>query len=121
YDPSVGTLTRTGDIVTIHIGSKATLLNDGKVLIVGGITSFCCTPATAASTELFDPSTGTFTLTGTYESTGDGLLINGGPDVSTATLLADGRILIAGEPTSELYDSVRGTFSRTGTVTTRRV
>jgi hypothetical protein len=118
YDPSTGTFTRTGDMVTIHVGSMATLLNDGKVLIVGGVTSLCCTPATAASAEVFDPFTGTFTLTGMYESAGDGLVITAGPNVSTATLVFDGRVLIAGEPTSELYDSVQGTFSRTGTMTT---
>jgi large repetitive protein len=118
YDPSTGTFTRTEDMVTSHIGSMATLLNNGKVLFAGGITSLCCNVATAAKPELFDPSTGTFTLTGTYESTGDGIYITGGPNVSAATLLPDGRVLIAGELTSELYDPVTGRFSLTGAMTT---
>jgi hypothetical protein len=118
YDPSTNTFTPTSDMVTIHIGSTATLLNNGKVLIAGGIKPDCRNVCNADSPELFDPSTGTFTLTGTYASTGDGIYSNGGPSVSAVTLLLDGRVLIAGEPTSELYDPVTGTFSVTGTMTT---
>src|SRR5262249_43124284 len=68
--------------------------------------------------ELFDPSTGTFTLTGKFASAGDGFFVTGGPNVSAATLLPDGRVLFAGEPNSELYDPVTGTFSVTGGMTT---
>jgi hypothetical protein len=118
YDPSTRTFTPTGDMVTIHIGGTATLLNNGKVLIAGGVTSQCCNPAPAANPELYDPSTGTFSLTGTFAGTGDGFFVTGGPNVSAATLLPDGRVLIAGEPDSELYDPVTGTFSLTGAMTT---
>jgi hypothetical protein len=118
YDPSTRIFTRTGDMVTIHIGSTATLLKNGKVLFAGGIKPECRNVCNADSPELFDPSTGTFTLTGTYASTGDGIYSNGGPNVSAVTLLLDGRVLIAGEPTSELYDPVTGTFSVAGTMTT---
>jgi hypothetical protein len=122
FDPSTGTFTPTGDMVMAQIGGTATLLNNGKVLIAGGTTSVCCRvnspPPAAATSELYDPSTGTFTLTGQFQSKGDGFFVTGGPNVSAATLLPDGRVLFAGEPDSELYDPVTGTFSLTGAMTT---
>src|SRR5215472_4271380 len=59
-------------------GHTATLLKDGKVLIVGG---------GDATAELFDPATGTFSFTGPPIA---------GRLHATATLLSDGRVLIAG-------------------------
>jgi hypothetical protein len=66
--------------------------------------------------ELYDPSTGTFSLTGAFAGNGNGNLI-GGPAVSAAVALSDGRVLIAGEPTSELYDPLTGRFRLTGAMT----
>jgi uncharacterized protein (TIGR03437 family) len=75
----------------------AVLLPDGKVLIAGYDPG---TP-TKASVELYDPSTGNFTIVGkpatlTY--------------VGSASLLNDGRVLLIGDG-AELYDPVSGTFS----------
>jgi hypothetical protein len=129
FNPSTGTFTRTPDLVTVQIYGTATLLKSGKVLIAGGIQSLGdfipitggwlqITPPIVANPELYDPSTATFALTGPFRSKGDGLFVTGGPNVSAATLLSDGRVLIAGEPDSELYDPVTGTFSVTGPMTT---
>lgn len=119
YDPSTGTFTATGDMVTVQIGGTATLLNDGKVLVAGGTTACCDSdPAPMANPEVYDPATGTFSLTGTFVGPGDGFYVTGGPNAATATLLPDGRVLIAGEPTSEIYDPITGTFSLTGAMTT---
>jgi hypothetical protein len=118
YDPSTGTFTSAGEMVTAQIGSTATLLSNGKILIAGGVTSWCCQPATIASPELYDPSTGMFTLTGRFKSPGDGIYVIGGPNVSAAILLRDGRVLFACEPDSELYDPASGSFSLTGRMTT---
>ena len=81
----------------------ATLLTDGKVLVVGGRDSSGTSIATA---ELYDPETGAWSST-------DNLAIP--RSYHTATLLADGRVLVAGgghnfnggpviEKTVEIYD-----------------
>ena len=86
----------------------ATVLRDGRVLIVGGYTA----PDTdTASAEIFDPITNTFSLTGS---------LNTARHDHTATLLPDGRVLvIAGYgsgtwlSSAEIYDPATGQWSIT--------
>ena len=88
YDPSTGTFSPTGSMSAVRAGETATLLHDGRVLFAGG---YNCAPAGAdgiwASAELYDPATGTFSPTGSMAAP---------RQQHTATLLADGRVLIAG-------------------------
>jgi hypothetical protein len=81
YDPSTGIFTPTGDMTMPRAGHNAVLLNTGKVFIVGGEASGSDIPA-----ELFDPDSGTFTATGSFPGAA--------AETDTATLLADGRVLI---------------------------
>jgi len=86
---------------------------NGKVLIAGGNPG----KGALATAELYDPSTGTFTATGSMTTPrGAG---------HTVTLLTDGRVLITGgrwninaQPpdvtSAELYDPSTGTFAATG-------
>jgi hypothetical protein len=92
---------------------SATLLNDGKVLIAGGVDFTDLLP----TAELYDATTRSFTETGSLGTARFG---------HTATLLLDGRVLIAGGTTlqfggfrlpttsAEIYDPATGTFSPTG-------
>jgi hypothetical protein len=124
YNPATGTFANTGDLNKGRVGAAATLLNNGKVLIAGGI--FSCNIGNvcpAPSAELYDPTSGTFTLTG------NPLYAHGN---GTATLLNSGMVLLTGgEPQgptntvnlqfTELYNPATGTFIGTGHLNTGRV
>jgi hypothetical protein len=111
YDPLSGTWATTGNMLTAHSGHTATLLHDGRVLVVGGFYN---------TAELYDPASGTWTATGNMVTTW-------GP-AFTATLLTDGRVLVAGEnsnagvdPVSaELFDPASGAWTATGSMVTFR-
>jgi hypothetical protein len=101
YDPSTETFSVTGDMVEAGRGA-AILLADGRVLIAHDVLGPSYAPA-----ELYDPAGGTFSATGNQ------LVYWGGSH--KASLLADGRILLAICCTAEqLYDPAAGTFSLTG-------
>ncbi len=101
----------TGLMTRARIGHSATLLQDGRVLIVGGCDFTGCREP-SASAEIYDPDSETFTKTGLMTF----------PRVNhSAVLLLDGRVLIVGgcraacsTSSAELYDPATGTFSRTG-------
>src|SRR5262245_42118694 len=115
---SLGTFTKTGSMNVPRSSHTATLLANGKVLIVGGVTESQQTQAQAlASAELYDPNTRTFTPTGN---------ITRPLNLPIATLLNDGRVLIVGSPydgcenTAELYDPATETFSKIGVTATHQ-
>jgi hypothetical protein len=97
----------------------AVLLPTGRVLIVGGIER---NGVMQPGAEVFDPITGRFTATGKP-------LAQHGWGV-TATLLQDGKVLVAGGSTgcdspcftasAELYDPATGAFALTGKMTVSR-
>jgi hypothetical protein len=116
YDPSTGTFTQTGSMAVGRFLHTATLLQNGKVLIVGGALTSASDPV--ATAEVYDPSTGIFTMTGAMATA---------REQHTATLLADGRVLIVGGTTStgatatvEVYDPSTGSFSVTGSMAEAR-
>jgi WD40 repeat protein len=143
YDPATDTFSSAGAMAVVHCGHNATLLQNGKVLIVGGTDAELYDPATnswssagtmnaahagsavllpngnvllagaTATAQLYDPASGTFTVTGSPAN------LYG---YNTAALLANGKVLMAGGPAGqcELYDPLSGTWSATGSLNTAR-
>ncbi len=109
YDPATGTWAATGSMNDLRGGSGATLLPDGRVLVVG---EFILSGLVAA--ELYDAATGSWTPARN--------MIEPRFDPSS-TLLPDGRVLVAGGgqggsdgpvgvATAELYDPGTGSWTR---------
>ena len=102
---SLGTFAATGHMTTSRTGHTATLLTDGKVMIAGGYQSQGSSLVGLKSAEIYDPSSASFTHTGDMSAA---------RIRNTATLLPDGRVLIAGSGSAEVYDPGTGTFSPAG-------
>jgi hypothetical protein len=96
YDPATGKFTATGSLTTPRWGQSATLLDDGKVLLVGGSDNYNA----LAGAELYDPATGIFTV--------PSVTLTAARLRHTATLLDSGQVLIAGG-TNRLGDTFAST------------
>jgi N-acetylneuraminic acid mutarotase len=115
YDPSTTTWSVASSMKTARQYHSATLLNNGKVLVVGGMdASF----NDYDSAELYDPVTDSWSDTGSLITARDS---------HTATLLADGKVLVAGGygfsgplDSAELYDPATGKWTSAGTLGTAR-
>jgi hypothetical protein len=125
YDPSNGSFAPTGSMAAVRGGHTATLLTNGKVLIAGGdnmegdVPPFFLVDGSVTA-EVYDPATGLFTSTGNMVTPRVG---------QTATLLANGDVLIAGGwsasqnasiAAAELYHTATGAFTPTGSMTSPR-
>lgn len=122
YDPAKGTWTATGDMSVVRGDFTATLLTNGSVLVVGGL-DHNGGGVEWASAELYDPVSGSWTATGTMGEARYG---------HTASLLRDGRVLVAGGvntslsgvngplASAELYDPGSGSWSPTANLVEAR-
>ena len=121
FDPTSSTFIATGSMAGAGRdgGYTATLLQNGKVLLVGGWLGL----TDLATAELWDPNTGLWTAAGSMSTARSS---------HTATLLSDGRVLIAGGfvanadgttsvlATAEVYDPATATWSSTGSMNRAR-
>lgn len=127
YDPATGTWSPTGSMnvgrmtgCSNFVQPFAVLLADGRVLAAGGVTGAgLCGGAATASSEIYDPATETWTLTGS---------MNDVRVAHTISLLATGQVLAAGgtgsgttpSGSTELFDPLTGTWSVMGNMITAR-
>jgi len=121
YDPHTGRWTATGSMHNARGSHVALLLSTGRVLVIGG---WCNKEQTCIlnSAELYDPHTGIWTPTSAMETA---------RALPTATLLVDGRVLVAGGDSTccqytafasaELYDPRTASWSPTGSMHTSRL
>jgi len=86
YNPATGTFTFTGSMGTTRSQHTAVLLQNGKVLVLGGENT---SHASLATAEVYDPATGFFTPTAS-------IMITTRREFPGATLLNDGRVLVTG-------------------------
>jgi hypothetical protein len=105
FNPADGRFSAAAEMKTARDEPTATLLKDGRVLIVGG---------GASNAELFDPAANGFVPAGEMAAS---------RYEQTATMLKSGKVLVAGggPPTSELYDASAGKFTSTGQMATTRI
>ena len=129
YTTSSGTWRLTGDLVIQRWLHTATLLADGRVLVVGGYPANVLsglTPTTQDA-EIYNPST-TDATTGQLGSWSPVPPMPSPRAEHTATLLADGRVLITGGEQTDaaaiastlLYDPATETWSDGGSMLTPR-
>lgn len=112
YSPDTHSWTSTGPMRSGRLGHTAVLLGDGTVLVAGGVTLVGCEIETASGAEIYDPVAGVWHQAGVMSY----------PRFShTATVLVDGRVLIAGGcelchsvdecPPIELYNPRSGSWT----------
>jgi N-acetylneuraminic acid mutarotase len=113
-----GTFAYTGSLNTARYDHTATLLPSGEVLVTGGL-GVNGNYTSLSSTELYDPKKGRWTVTGSMSVGRTGF---------TATLLANGQVLVAGGSdyqircyaTAELYNPATGQWTLTGSMSQPR-
>lgn len=104
----------TRNLISARANHSATLLANGKVLVVGGYNSV---NFSLKSVELYDPGTGQWTATGD---------LNYARFNHTATLLTNGKVLVVGGMpvgalnSAELYDPATGTWTVTDSLSSGR-
>jgi hypothetical protein len=129
YNPTTGTWTTTGSMNTPRTYANAVLLQNGQVLVAGGVdydnfgNGFILTSA-----ELYNPTTGTWTTTGSMNHIHEDGYTPNGP---TMTRLANGQVLVVGgccnpatgvgnNPIGDLYNPASGTWNTTSPMNVAR-
>ena len=104
YDPASGTWSLTGSLNAPRAFASADLLDDGRVLVSGGTDVTKSGDVQFASSEIYDPVSGQWTMTG------DMLEIHSGH----SSVLLDGKVVIFGQTLAEMYDPDTGVWSSLG-------
>jgi hypothetical protein len=117
YNPATGNWTETASMAVPRTAHTATLLfpatDNGKVLVVGSHDA-------SNAAEIYDPASQSWSFTGATNTPRFGY--------HTTTLLANGKVLVAGgydgnnhiTASAEIYDPATGNFTPTGSMATAR-
>ena len=113
FDPATGEWQKTSPMKTARRSFGAVLLDDGRVLVVGGASGSRNVARQLEVCEVFDPKTETWTAVDRLREA------RWGPTVNR---LADGRVLVTGggigpfgaRSSAELFDPASGTWSNAG-------
>jgi hypothetical protein len=109
YDPATGQWTVVGHLVQARYCPTATLMNDGRILMAGGITS---SDGTSSSCEIYDPSTSTSTVIASMHlprATHQTVLLNNGKVLVTGGRDGGARSDYFNE--CDLFDPTTGTWT----------
>jgi N-acetylneuraminic acid mutarotase len=120
YDPATNAWAKTGSMRTGRFEPTMTLLKDGRVLVTGGSGDVedgdgITAAVPLAGAEVYDPATGAWS---------DVPSMSAARSMATATLLDDGKVLVAGGyddahgqlTSAELFDPAHDTWSPTGSL-----
>ncbi len=113
YDPTTGRFLGVPPL-SFSGGTMPVVLHDGRVLLVGGVTTTSDHPGGPPlfldTARIYDPATGLSVATGSMHTPRSG---------AHAILLKDGRVLVIGGlglSSAEIYDPASGTFTPTGSM-----
>jgi len=95
YDPRRATWTRTGSLLNARFGHGQVRLRNGRVLVAGGGGFVDGETTTLDDAEVYDPVRGTWVYAGRTSTHRSG---------QTATLLADGRVMVVGGLLNEYFN-----------------
>ena len=119
YNPTIGTWTATGSMTIARAGFEMVRLPNGNVLAAGGVdyTNFM---GTSASAEVYNPTTGIWTATGSFVTARTRFQM---------VVLPDGRVLAAGGESTDLlsldsaevYNPTSGIWTATGSLISTRL
>lgn len=117
YNGTTGTWVSTGSMHVARTLARAIQFPNGLVLVVGGCVNDCLS-ATTRSAELYNPSAGTFTATGSMVQAraefGVALLTNGQVLVVGGCTAYDANGCLAVTAKAEIYNPATGNWKATG-------
>jgi len=120
FDPNLGTWTLTNPMAGSRSSQTATLLPNGRVLVAAGLDITHQPSTTVSTSEIYDYTNSSWTSTGS---------LNQARYAHTATLLNDGRVLVAGGfsntsltalNSAEIYDPATSSWTPTGNLNVAR-
>ncbi|CAF3764062.1 unnamed protein product [Adineta steineri] len=89
YNPSTETWTTTGNMHFTRVGHTSSILNNGKLLVIGGLGVSDGYGPSLNTSELYDPSTEIWTIPNNTGNTQR-------RSMHTASVLTDGQVVVAG-------------------------